>query len=117
MIPVKLRSVGIDPDLVDEHTALSQEDINVMSEVEHNRWNMERLLLGTMPLKAVRRHEINGMLGDPDPEVVKQGKAIKRNLQDNFYHKDIAPYDELLPSSKLYDTAIVTNVLDVIWEA
>ena len=115
-IPVKLRSVGIDPDLVDEHTALSKEDIDILSEVEHNRWNMERLLLGTMPLKAVRRHEINGMLGDPDPEVVKQGKAIKRNLQDNFYHKDIAPYDELLPSSKLYDTAIVTNILDVMRE-
>ena len=49
-----------------------------------------------------------------DMEEVVHAKAIKRHLQDNFYHKDIAPYSELLQSSKQYDTAIVTNILDVM---
>ena len=75
---------------------------------------MERLLLGTQPLYVSKRKAINDMLKDSDPEVVNQGKAINKHLKNNFYHKDIAPYDELLPSSKQYDTAIVTNILDVM---
>ena len=113
-IPIKLRSIGIDPDKVDCKTVLSPSDISILSEVEHNRWNMERLLLGTQPLYVSKRKAINDMLKDSDPEVVNQGKAIHKHLKNNFYHKDIAPYDELLPSSKQYDTAIVTNILDVI---
>lgn len=113
-IPIKLRSVGIDPDKVDCDTSLSRSDIAKLSEVEHNRWNMERLLLGTRPMFATKRHKINSMLMDPDSDVVKQGKAINRYLKDNFYHKDIAPYNELLESSKQYDKAIVTNILDVM---
>lgn len=113
-IPIKLRSVGLDPDNVDGDTFLSPSDIASLSEVEHNRWNMERLLLGTQPMFASKRHKINDMLTNPDPDVVKQGKDINRYLKDNFYHKDIAPYDELLESSKQYDRAIVTNILDVM---
>ena len=115
-IPVKLRSVGMDPDSLDEKSSLSQYDIAVLSEVEHNRWNMERLLLGMQPVRTARRQEINAMLDDTDEEVVKRAKAIVKHLKDNFYHKDIAPYDELLASSKQYDTAIVANILDVIRE-
>ena len=113
-IPIKLRSIGIDPDKVDCKTVLSPSDISTLSEVEHNRWNMERLLLGTQPLYLSKRKAINDMLKDSDPEVVNQGKTINKHLKNNFYHKDIAPYDELLPSSKQYDTAIVTNILDVM---
>lgn len=113
-IPIKLRSVGIDPDKVDADTTFTPEDIEILSEVEHNRWNMERLLLGMQPVQIARRKQINAMLNDSDMEVVGHAKAIKRHLQDNFYHKDIAPYSELLQSSKQYDTAIVTNILDVM---
>lgn len=113
-IPIKLRSVGIDPDNVDGDTFLGPSDIARLSEVEHNRWNMERLLLGTQPIFASKRREINSMLMSPDPDVVMQGKDINRYLKDNFYHKDIAPYDDLLESSKQYDRAIVTNILDVM---
>ena len=31
-----------------------------------------------------------------------------------FMHKDIAPYDELLDSSKKYDKFIVKNIIEVI---
>ena len=87
---------------------------DILSEVEHNRWNMERLLLGTEPVCKEQRQQINDMLMDPDPEVVKTGKEMKNHLQEHFHHKDIAPYDQLLQSSKQYDTAIVTNILDVM---
>jgi hypothetical protein len=75
---------------------------------------MERLLLGTQPLTKVKRDNINSMLGSSIPSDVEYAKAIKKNLQKNFYHKDIAPNSEIPASSKQYDTAIVTNILDVI---
>lgn len=113
-IPVKLRSVGIDPSSIDDDTHLTYSQIKVLSEVEHNRWNMERLLLGTMPLPKDQRDEINSMFASINPLVKEQGKKKNNDLKENFYHKDIAPYSELLESSKQYDTAIVTNLLDVM---
>ncbi len=113
-IPIKLRSVGLDPDNVGVDTKFTPEDIAILSEVEHNRWNMERLLLGTQPLYITKRAIINDMLRNPDEVVVKEGKALNSHLKDHFYHKDISPYDELLPASKQYDKAIVTNILDVM---
>lgn len=113
-IPIKLRSIGIDPDNVDDDTVLTQEDIAVLAELEHNRWNMERLLLGMQPVSIAKRDEINQMLKSDKEEVRKQGKAIKDHIQENFYHKDIAPYDKLLDKSRNYDRAIVSNILDVM---
>jgi hypothetical protein len=113
-IPVKLRSVGIDPDNVDVNTRFTPEDIAILSRVEHNRWNMERLLLGAQPLPASKRRVINDMLRDSDETIVEQGKDMNAHLKEHFYHKDIAPYDELLPTSRQYDEAIVTNILDVM---
>lgn len=113
-IPVKLRSVGINPDEIDADTKLTHRQIEILSRIEHNRWNMERLLLGTQPLTKVKRDNINSMLGSSVPSEVEYAKAIKKNLQKNFYHKDIAPNSEIPASSKQYDTAIVTNILDVI---
>lgn len=113
-IPIKLRSIGIDPDNVDDDTVLTQEDIAVLAELEHNRWNMERLLLGMQPVSITKRDEINQMLKSDKEEIRKQGKAIKDHIQENFYHKDIAPYDKLLDKSRNYDRAIVSNILDVM---
>lgn len=113
-IPIKLRSVGIDPDTINEDTMFTPRDIQVLSETEHNRWNMERLLLGMQPLCESRRLEISKMLDGGDPEIVNQGKALNRHLKNNNYHKDIAPYSELLDSSRQYDIAIVKNILDVM---
>ena len=54
------------------------------------------------------------MLCSSVPSEVEYAKAVKKKLQKNFYHKDIAPNADLPASSKQYDTAIVTNILDVI---
>ena len=113
-IPVKLRSIGIDPDTVDSGTKLTGRQIEILSRIEHNRWNMERLLLGTQPLIKSKRDGLNAMLCSSVPSEVEYAKAVKKNLQKNFYHKDIAPNADLPASSKQYDTAIVTNILDVI---
>ena len=40
--------------------------------------------------------------------------AIKKAKKQQFKHKDIAPYDELLQLSIEYDRAIVRNIIYVI---
>ena len=111
-IPVKLRSVGIVPEDIPADAALTQEQVKILSRTEHNRWNMERLLLGTQPLPASERKEINRLL--QDPALKAEGKARNNARKAQFYHKDIAPYDDLLPESQHFDEAIVINILDVL---
>ena len=50
-----------------------------------------------------------------EKSVSDAAKKEKRAMRDNhFMHADIAPYDELLDSSKQFDIGIVANLLDVI---
>lgn len=113
-IPIKLRSVGIDPDAICSDTALTSDQIELLAKVEHSRWNIERLLMGIQAVREEERKEIKDMLSSSDEEKVAAGNRIKKDLQKNFYHKDIAPYDELLERSKKYDKAIVSNIIEVL---
>lgn len=109
-IPTKLRSVGLKQESLSGDEGLTDAQIMTLAKLEHNRWNMERLLLGFSPVEKDEREEINRMLVENPSE----GKARKKALQAKYFHKDIAPYEELPDSSKEYDTAIVSNILDVV---
>lgn len=111
-IPVKFRSLGIK---AEDRDTLLTEEIEVMAEVEHNRWNVEKLLNGFAALPYQDREAIlRGMLS-PDKEEYKAAKARRDHLKNTlFQHADITPYDELSPGSRQYDIDIVANLLDVI---
>lgn len=111
-VPVKLRSIGLDPK---SGASMSQDEIAVLAEVEHNRWNVERLLNGYSALPYDERAELIRCLLSEDASVVSKAKARKNDFKTRcFQHADIAPYDELLDSSRQYDINIVKNILDVI---
>lgn len=107
-IPFKLRSIGNDGT-----RELTTKEIDTLSVVEHNRWNIERLLMGFRAYTLKERLEYRELLLAGD----KQTKDIlKERKERDFIHKDIAPYNELLESSKEYDKNIVRNILEVIRE-
>lgn len=111
-VPVKFRSIGLDPSV---DTSISQDDILLLAEVEHNRWNIERLLLGSSPLTCEKRLSLLKRQLSADENEVKAAKAERMDLKNNhFKHADIAPYEELLDSSKQYDINIVAHLIDVI---
>ena len=111
-VPVKFRSIGLDPSV---DTSISQDDILLLAEVEHNRWNIERLLLGSSPLTCEKRLSLLKRQLSADENEVKAAKAERTDLKNNhFKHADIAPYEELLDSSKQYDINIVAHLIDVI---
>lgn len=108
-IPTKLRSIEI------TGGRLSQEQVETLSETEHNRWNTERLLVGFRAYPLAQRQTFKKIIenGDADSRTkCKNDLDLKKKTM--FLHKDIAPYDELLQSSKEYDRAIVENILEVM---
>lgn len=118
-IYTKLRSIGINIDIdksdkIKKRT-LTEDEINILSIMEHNRWNIERLLTGFRTYTLNERNTYNEKLTSSDEDTISKYKAILNNNKEKcFIHKDIAPYDELINASKKFDTYIVTNILKVI---
>ena len=65
----------------------------------HNRWNMEKLLLGFRKPTAEEEELIYGSK--------EMGDIFKKK---RFVHPDIRPYDELKESSKAYDRCITAGI-------
>ena len=100
-IPVKLASLrvmrGLQPDDTShDQQSLSHEEITTLAHVEHNRWNIEKLLMGYRKAKAEEDLYLH-------PEFAKE---LKKN-KELFIHHDIRPYNELPESTKRLDVEIV----------
>lgn len=94
-IEPKLRSLQI----INDHIQLTNTQIELLAEVEHNRWNIEKLLLGFR--KPTADEEI----------IINSSKEKKREYKNKrFVHVDIRPYDELSEGSKNYDKCITAGI-------
>lgn len=104
-IPTKLRCIGInwDIDTPCPLTDLTDEEVNMLAEIEHNRWNVEELLLGYRPVKQEEDKEI-----EADPKKKNYWKA-------RFVHYDIRPFADLKEDGQgrkasVYDKVIVRSL-------
>lgn len=77
---------------------LTSDEIEMLARVEHNRWNVEKLLMG---YRKPHRNEDKYSVKDVDLSTVMDEKAkkkletdLKRNKQ-RYIHHDIRPYDQL----------------------
>ena len=78
-----MRGMDIDDDSHD-YDILSDEEVEQLAKVEHNRWNVEKLLMGfRKPRKNEDKYENPEFAG-----MLKQNKKL-------FIHHDIRPYEEL----------------------
>lgn len=99
IIPTKLRSLGIS---LGHLRPLSDEELEITARTEHNRWNIERLLMGYRPATP---EEAERATADP---------AYKKRLKDTeFVHINIAPYDAIPESTREIDR-IMTRLLQRI---
>lgn len=98
-IPTKMHSLGHDRMDIGAYYALNRQEIQLLAETEHNRWSVERLILGDRPCteeeKQLIRKNIQQILEARDqnkdlPEDLK--KIYKR---ENHIHYDLCAYDEL----------------------
>jgi hypothetical protein len=89
---IKQRSLNIQP-----NENLSPEQINLLAQIEHNRWNIEKLLMGyraTTPEEA---------------EEIATGKQTKKYYRERFIHNDIRAYQALTRD----DDSILVNQYDI----
>lgn len=101
MLYTKLRSIHKESDAIKGKLELSDDEVNTLAVVEHNRWNTERLLLGTRPFK-----DLNERM-----EFMKLSKEEQRNKkQKELVHPDIVPYDDLPDSSKNIDKQLTKGL-------
>lgn len=80
-IPIKLRSLGINPST---KMNLTNDMVQLLAKVEHNRWVAETLLAGYRPPTDLELQE-----------AIKD-RRLKNLLKDKLVHLDLCAYDDLL---------------------
>lgn len=104
-IPTKLRCIGIDwninnPEHIEE---LTDEQVSLLAEIEHNRWNIEELLLGYRPVY------------ESEDKKIDADKNEKNQYKKRFIHYDIRPFSALKTdisgrTASEYDKVIVKSL-------
>lgn len=82
-IPVKLRSIGLNEDEWNRFYDIPQQDIELLAQVEHNRWSVEELILGWRPCT------------DEERQAVEADIDKKEELKQQRIHYDLCAYSEL----------------------
>lgn len=103
-IGIKMHSMGFKEDEWDKFYDLSKEDIEMLAEVEHNRWSVEELILGFRPCTDDELKEIAESIEAYNEKRIKCGyNAVKdEKTQKDIYkekkiHYDLRAYKELCP--------------------
>jgi hypothetical protein len=99
-IPTKMRSIGLNENDWSRFYDIPQQDIELLAQVEHNRWNVEELILGFRPCTNEEQERIAA-------EIKTQKKAFKAQK----IHYDLRAYHDLRPdetgkSVKVYDLCL-----------
>ena len=98
-IGVKMRSMGFKEDDWNKFYEMSQEDIEVLAEVEHNRWSVEELILGWRPCSDREQQEIETDIN------------LKEEFKKRKIHYDLRAYNDLRPDGtgrpvQIYDRCL-----------
>lgn len=96
-IPTKLRSMGIMLENRDSISEPTKEKIALMANVEHNRWNTEKLLAGYIPTSDEQNREIEDEFQKMSNGKIEISKdTIKKRLNRKHHiHYDIRPSADL----------------------
>ena len=99
----KLHSVGLSPDDWNGYYALSKDEIHLLAEVEHNRWSVEKLLLGYRPTTA------------EEDAKIERDVALKKQLRERKIHYDLRAFNDLRADAtgknvNVYDLALIQGI-------
>lgn len=110
-IPTKLRSVGVDYKSLTCRN-LTEDEIGPLAEVEHNRWNVEKLLMGYRPVTEKESDEIE--------KSIAEGGSLKKDYKNRLKaHYDIRPFADLREDKNgrnvnRYDFGMTKGIIDII---
>lgn len=100
-IAAKMRSLGHNADDYETFYALTMEEIKHLARVEHNRWSVERLIMGSRPCTDEERRVISENIREiiscrsfnDNQNLPEDLKKKYKNERD--VHYDLCSYDEL----------------------
>ena len=98
-IGVKMRSIGLPENDWEKFYDISQQEIELLSQVEHNRWCVEELILGWRPCDEKEQAE------------VEKDIHQKEKLKERKIHYDLRPYNDLRPDASGKPTQIYDRCL------
>lgn len=113
-IATKMRSLGHNAEDADTFYALTKEEIETLAETEHNRWSVERLILGVRPCTDKEITEIRTDV-----------KVLKKAYKKKDIHFDLRSYSELEEdgtgkNAQVYDydlTACIPLMVNAFYES
>lgn len=99
----KMHSLGHGQEDWQRYYALSKQEIEIMTEVEHNRWNIEELILGYRPVT------------DEEQKMIENDISLKKKFRGNKIHYDIRAFHDLRPDATgkqvyVYDLALTQGI-------
>jgi hypothetical protein len=99
-IPTKMRSIGLKENEWEQFYDISQQDIEILAQVEHNRWCVEELILGCRRCTDKEQESITS-------DVATQKEIYKKRK----IHYDLRAYNDLRPdktgrSVQIYDLCL-----------
>ena len=99
-IPTKMRSLGLKEDDWDQFYDITQQDIELLAQVEHNRWSVEELILGFRPCSDEEQEKI-----------AEDVKKYKDEYKARKIHYDLRAYNDLRPDGtgkpvQIYDLCL-----------
>lgn len=98
-IPIKMELLGHDRKDWDKFYALTSDEIEQLTAVEHNRWSVERLIHGWRPCTDQERKEIaedmSRRLSDPEYAAANPVSLKKKYKTERNAHYDLCAYCEL----------------------
>lgn len=99
----KMHSLGHGQEDWQRYYALSKQEIEIMTEVEHNRWNIEELILGYRPVT------------DEEQKMIENDISLKKKFRGNKIHYDIRAFHDLRPDAigkqvYVYDLALTQGI-------
>lgn len=102
-LSTKMHSIGHDSADWREYYALTMDEINLLTEVEHNRWNVEEMILGYRPTT------------DEEQRQVENDILLKKEFRSRKIHYDLRAYDDLRTDRtgknvNVYDMALTQGI-------
>ena len=100
----------LDPkDSSHDQDELSSDEINILAKVEHNRWNVEKLLMGFRKARICDDYYAYKKTYEDNADYKETAEKLTKNKKI-YIHHDIRPYDELDESTKQLDIEIVKYI-------
>ena len=98
-IVTKMRSIGIEEDDWNDFYDISKQDLDVIAQVEHNRWSVEELLLGWRPCTKDEQMKVEADI------------TLKNEFKKRKIHYDLRAYHDLRPDEtgkpvEIYDICL-----------